>query len=100
MNLESTKTFLKPVEKNQKKCKNGHTYFKSSSCPICPICEKRRVSTVPFLNLFPAPARRALEKAGITTIVSLKAQTPEALLKLHGFGPSSLKIVMKLVKTN
>lgn len=91
------KTFLKPVVKNQKKCKNGHTFFKSSSCPIC---EKRSISAVPFLNLFPAPARRALEKAGITTIITLQAQSPEELLKLHGFGPSSLKIVVKLLKTH
>ena len=23
-------------------CPNGHTYYKSSDCPVCPICENEK----------------------------------------------------------
>lgn len=37
-----------------------------------------------------APARRALEGAGIKTLAQLSRRTEGELLALHGFGPSSL----------
>ena len=40
-----------------------------------------------------APARRALEGAGIRTLGDLSARTEGELLALHGFGPSSLPIL-------
>jgi predicted RecB family nuclease len=37
-----------------------------------------------------APARRALEGAGITTIPKLAKTSESELLELHGMGPASL----------
>ncbi|GAO44506.1 hypothetical protein FPE01S_03_05430 [Flavihumibacter petaseus NBRC 106054] len=37
-----------------------------------------------------APARRALENAGITTLEALSAWSAEKLLALHGIGPSTI----------
>lgn len=41
----------------------------------------------PFLG---APARRALERAGIHTLAQLAQYTEKSILALHGVGPSSL----------
>ncbi len=43
-----------------------------------------------FLSLIGAPARRALEREGITTLNALARYTEKDLLKLHGMGPSSI----------
>ena len=37
-----------------------------------------------------APARRALESAGITTLAQLALRSEAEILALHGMGPSSL----------
>ena len=73
-----------------KTCANGHTFFKSSDCPVCPICERQRPATDSFLNLVSGPARRALESAGITTLEWLARVTEAELLRLHGIGPSAI----------
>lgn len=81
----------------EKNCSNGHTFFKTSTCPVCPICEQERTPVANFLNEFPAPARRALENHGITTLERLAATSESELLSYHGFGPSSIKIVRRLI---
>jgi hypothetical protein len=43
-----------------------------------------------FLSALGAPARRALEDRGITTLVELAKFSKAELLKLHGMGPSSI----------
>lgn len=73
-----------------KTCKNGHTFYKSSDCPTCPICEKENTPKEVFLSLLSAPARRALENKGITTLKQLSQFSEQELLQLHGFGKSSL----------
>ena len=92
------------LNKAQKKklhtCVNGHNFKKSSECRTCPICEKETKLANPFLEKFSAPARRALEKEGIITLEKLAFYKPEQLLQLHGFGPSSLKVIDELLNTN
>ena len=56
-------------------CEAGHRYYKSSDCPTCPICEQERKPEEGFLSLIAAPARRALERAGITTLAQLSKQS-------------------------
>ncbi len=76
-------------------CKNGHTFDKSSSCPVCPICSGEEMGEK-FGNEFPklgAPALRALDSAGIRHLSQLTNYTEEQLLKLHGFGPKALRIL-------
>ncbi len=92
------------LNKAQKKklhtCVNGHNFKKSRECRTCPICKEETKLANPFLEKFSAPARRALEKEGITTLEKLAFYKPEQLLQLHGFGPSSLKVIDELLNTN
>jgi hypothetical protein len=74
----------------KRSCKNGHTYYKSSDCPTCPYCELNRKPKEGFLSLLSAPARRALEDKGITTLKQLSKYGERDILALHGMGPSTI----------
>jgi predicted RecB family nuclease len=82
-----------------KTCAKGHQFYKSSDCPVCPICERERKPVYDFLSLFAAPARRALEGAGITTIEQLAAHSEAEILGLHGIGLSSLPKLRKALES-
>ena len=43
-----------------------------------------------FLSQIAAPARRALEREGITTLRKLSQWTEREVRQLHGMGPSTL----------
>lgn len=75
---------------NQRTCSNGHEYVKSSDCPTCPVCEEERKPEDGFLSGVGAPARRALEREGITTVAELASYTEAEILDLHGVGPSTM----------
>ncbi len=77
-------------QKNLRTCENGHNYYKSSDCPTCPVCEEQRKPKTGFLSLLSAPARRALESAGITTLTKLSEHTEASILKLHGIGKTAI----------
>jgi predicted RecB family nuclease len=77
-------------KKSIRTCKNGHKYYKSSDCPTCPVCEQERKPQNGFLSLLAAPARRALENNGITTLQQLSRFTENEILALHGMGKSSI----------
>lgn len=79
-------------------CKNGHQYYKSSDCPTCPVCEQERKPAAGFAALLTAPARRALENAGIKTLQQLAQKTEAEILKLHGMGPSSIPKLRQALK--
>ena len=76
--------------KNERTCKQGHVYYKSSDCPTCPVCEKEKRPKQGFLAELSAPATRALESAGIKSLKQLSAYSEKEILKLHGMGPGSL----------
>lgn len=86
------------MQKTLKTCKNGHQFYKSSDCPVCPICEKQKVPRNHFLSLLGSPARRALENEGITTLKKLSKYSEKDILKLHGMGPSSIPKLRKALK--
>ena len=75
---------------NKRICAKGHTYFKTSDCPACPICEKEHKPTTGFFADLSAPARRALENKGITTLQQLAVFSKKEILALHGMGPASM----------
>ncbi len=84
--------------KNRRFCSNGHVYYKSSTCPVCPICEKARKPDEEFLSAIVAPARRALENAGITTLNQLSKMSELDVLKLHGMGPATIPKLRSTLK--
>lgn len=86
------------IKKNYKICSNGHSYKKSIGCPTCPVCESLNKPASGFLSLLSAPARRALENKGITTLQQLAAHSEKDILQLHGMGKASLPILHKVLK--
>jgi len=84
-------------KKNLKTCNNGHQFYKSSDCPTCPICEKANKPYDSFLALLAAPARRALENEGITTLEQLAKYSEKEILNLHGMGKSTIPKLQKLL---
>lgn len=71
-------------------CAKGHQFTKKSDCLTCPICEKERKPHDHFMSVLSAPARRALENNGITSIERLASLSEKELLQLHGMGKSSI----------
>jgi hypothetical protein len=85
-------------EKNLRTCTKGHNYYKSSDCPTCPICEQDRKPETGFLSLLSAPARRALENNGITSLQQLSTFSEKEILRFHGMGPASLPKLRKALE--
>lgn len=81
--------------KSKRTCKEGHVYYKSSDCPICPVCEKARKPANGFLSLLGAPARRALENHSINTLERLSKLTEKEILSFHGLGKTSIPKLRK-----
>ena len=87
-----------PLSKTLRTCPNGHQYYKSSDCPVCPECEKQVKPGGSFLADLSAPARRALEAAGITTLAQLATYSEKEILKLHGMGKASLPLLKEALQ--
>ncbi|ULL16348.1 hypothetical protein DVH26_18980 [Paenibacillus sp. H1-7] len=79
--------------KTLRTCSNGHQYYKSSDCPTCPICENERKPDDGFMSLLSAPASRALQHHGITSLQELSQYTEKEILAFHGMGPKSMPIL-------
>ena len=78
------------ARKTLRTCKQGHQYYKSSDCPVCPVCEAERKPSTDFLAMLSAPARRALESKGILTLEQLACNSEEEILELHGVGKTAI----------
>ena len=86
-------------KKSLRICGKGHKYYKSSDCPVCPICEKEHKPVADFLTSISAPARRALEREGINSLVKLSKLSEKEILQLHGMGPVSIPKLRSALKT-
>jgi predicted RecB family nuclease len=86
--------------KTLRTCKNGHQYYKSSSCPVCPVCEAEKKPKDNFFSGLGAPARRALENHNITTVEALANYTEAEVRKFHGMGPASIPTLNKVLQQN
>ena len=78
--------------KTRRTCEQGHTFYKSSDCPTCPVCEKEKEPASGFLALLSNPARNTLLHHGIDTIHKLAGRTEKEILALHGIGKASLPV--------
>ncbi|MFT3675261.1 MAG: DNA-directed RNA polymerase subunit alpha C-terminal domain-containing protein [Chitinophagaceae bacterium] len=79
-----------PTTRQHRTCPNGHVYYKTSDCPVCPQCETDKRPQSGWLAKLAAPARRALANAGIQTVQQLASFSEKEILSLHGMGPGSL----------
>ena len=84
--------------KRLKVCERGHKFYKSSDCPSCPICAAQNKPETGFLALLGAPARNALEHAGISTLTELSRHSEREILALHGMGPRSLPLLRQALQ--
>ncbi|MDN3016535.1 RNA polymerase alpha subunit C-terminal domain-containing protein [Paenibacillus sp. BSR1-1] len=91
---------MEASEKKLRICSQGHKYYKSSDCPTCPTCEQERKPENGFLSLLSAPARRALENNGISTLRTLSKYSEKEILQFHGMGPASLPKLRSALKEN
>ncbi len=82
-----------------KVCEQGHTFYKSSDCPVCPTCEKLKKGKSHVFSDLSAPAKRALENEGITSLKALARYTEKDILLLHGMGKTSLPKLRAALKT-
>ena len=80
-------------------CPKGHRYYKSSDCPVCPVCEAEKKPATGFLSTLGAPARRALENKGIKTLKQLSQFSEKEILQLHGMGKTTIPKLKDSLKT-
>lgn len=88
----------KARKKSLRTCRQGHQYYKTTDCPVCPVCEAARKPANGFLAQLSAPARRALEHAGITTLAKLSKYSETEILRLHGIGKASIPVLQAALK--
>ncbi|MDR6551707.1 RNA polymerase alpha subunit C-terminal domain-containing protein [Paenibacillus qinlingensis] len=81
-------------------CNKGHKYYKTTDCPTCPTCEQELKPESGFLSTLSAPARRALENNGITTVQQLSGYSEAEILQYHGMGPGSLPKLRAALQAN
>ena len=81
------------AERRLKTCDHGRQFYKSSDCPVCPICAAQEKLTSGFLSLLSAPARRTFAQTGISTLEELSKYSEAEILNLHGVGPKSLPVL-------
>ncbi|WP_346236332.1 RNA polymerase alpha subunit C-terminal domain-containing protein [Niabella insulamsoli] len=84
--------------KTLRTCPNGHRYYKSSDCPICPVCEQERQPAAAFLSKLSAPARRALESEKILSLKKLATYAEKQILALHGIGKTAIPVLRTALK--
>lgn len=61
-------------------CDKGNQFYRSRDCPSCPTCEKEHKPDSRVLSQLVAPAKRVLEKNGITTLEQLSQFTEKEIL--------------------
>lgn len=76
--------------RQRKVCRQGHVFYKTPGCNTCPKCEAARRPADGFMAELAAPARRALESAGLTTLAKLSKMGEAQLRELHGMGPNAI----------
>src|SRR5690606_24624899 len=91
--MTTGRLIMNASQRTRRTCPQGHTYWKSSDCRTCPTCEAQRAPDSGVLSTLAAPARRALEGQGLTTLAAISRCTEAQLLALHGMGPRAMATV-------
>jgi predicted RecB family nuclease len=86
------------TKKKLKICNQGHEFYKSSDCPVCPVCSKQEIPKADFLALLAAPARRVLQNKGISNLEHLSEFSEKEILTWHGIGKSSTPKLQKYLE--
>ena len=86
---------MPPSKENLRVCKQGHRITKAVIAQPARFANKHANRDSGFLALLAAPARRALENAGISTLKQLSSQSETEILMLHGMGPGSMPNLRK-----
>ena len=84
-------------KKTFRSCKKGHQYYKSSDCPVCPICEEERKSDEGVFSSLSAPARRAMEHNHVDTLQKLSECSEKEILEWHGIGKTTIPKLVRLL---
>lgn len=84
----------------RKVCPEGHVFYKTPGCSSCPRCEAARKPEDGFLAELAAPARRALEGAGLATLARLAKKSEAQVRELHGMGPNAIAKLRAALKTD
>ena len=64
---------------------------------LAPFVKKKEKPKDNFLSLIGAPARRALENNGITTLEKLSEYSEKEILSFHGMGKSTIPKLQQLL---
>jgi hypothetical protein len=94
--INCVNTLIIRSRKMLKTCANGHSFHKSSDCPVCPVCDSINNPKEGIFASIGAPARRALLAQGIYSIRDLTKWSKKELLKLHGIGPNAANKIEKI----
>lgn len=83
-----------------KTCTRGHKFYKSSDCPVCPLCWPGQKSKLQsdFPEKLAAPALRALHNARITKLSQLAKRKESDVAALHGMGPKALTVLKEALR--
>lgn len=87
----------KVPKSKERVCKNGHVFIKTSDCPTCPKCEQMKKPAQGLLASVSAPARRALEAAGIHQVKDLRRFSESDVMALHGIGRKVMLIIREIM---
>lgn len=91
--MQDLKSMTPTAGKKKKTCPRGHVFYKSSDCPVCPVCEQLSKPGDGFFSKIGAPARRALEAKGILTLSRLSTYTEQEIAVLHGIGRKAIGLI-------
>ncbi len=88
---ENLDKLIKRKKVNQ--CVKGHYFERLKGVEVCPYCGANKKASDSIFGFLSKPAQRALTAAKISTMKHLLKKSKAELLELHGFGPTSIKLL-------
>ncbi|UAY56503.1 helix-hairpin-helix domain-containing protein [Arachidicoccus terrestris] len=88
-----SKQLIMTQQKTKRICPNGHSYYKTSHCPVCPVCAAERKPPEDFYAALAAPARRALLSHQINDPETLSQLSRKEVQGWHGIGDKAIALL-------